>query len=217
MTKKASSTASLGLRFPQSVVFTFEGLEELGECLEKSHVSGLRFDHLGARAAGLPGFLVDQVVRCLRSSSSLECLWFGGGIDEDDVIKLGQGLTRNSSLRELQIESTKVGIEGPKALAMYLAISESIEELKLIHLGLQPLALKAFAVSLKVNRSLLVLDLSFNQIGEEGAMYLASGLFENSTLVTLSLAFNALGQSGAGKKHECPYVSWMSCLTCTLA
>ena len=164
-----------------------------------------------------------QHLECLNLSSGCMCIPIGRG----GAVNLITSLTKLSTIRELNLDTTGIGFEDCKALSELLACSKYIQVLDIsynnlspdsVHLVIDGISLNAslkvlcmsnstfssdnalsFASVLRTNTSLRVLDIEYCNIQSSDSVHLAKALEENTTtkLQTLCLNGNPIGSEGA--------------------
>ncbi|GLD98358.1 hypothetical protein PINS_up007055 [Pythium insidiosum] len=105
-------------------------------------------------------------------------------------------LTRNASLRTLDLGFNRITDRGATLLAAALEQNRTLESLYLSGNDIGPIGVAALANALRKNSTLRSLHLSGNNIGEDGARELALGLQHNTGLRALYIGTNGIGSNG---------------------
>jgi Leucine-rich repeat (LRR) protein len=108
-----------------------------------------------------------------------------------------ESLKLNSSLQELDLACTNIGVAGATVIAESLKLNSSLQRLSIGKNEVGDAGAEAMAEALKVNSSLRRLILSQNKIGDTGASAVAESLKLNTCLHWLNLSYNQIGYAGA--------------------
>jgi Ran GTPase-activating protein (RanGAP) involved in mRNA processing and transport len=92
---------------------------------------------------------------------------------------LSKALEKNTVIRSINLERTKIGSVGLEFLGDYIAKNKTITTVKLANNGIGNDGVKIVSKAFKNNFSISSLDLSHNNIGEDGAVYLGEALYDN--------------------------------------
>ncbi len=140
----------------------------------------------------------DILAEVIRKTTTLEKLDFRRktviALQHDKVF---DALTKNRTIKILDLWYAHDGDKGAKAVAAILKENSTIES---VHLGNNDIGVegaKAIADALKHNKTLRHIDLNFNQIGHEGAKAIAEALQDNASLQVLRILRNNIGEKGA--------------------
>ena len=114
------------------------------------------------------------------------------GLDDAMTRVLVAGLLENHSVTSLSLAHNKIGDRGARALAKYIATSNSVlAELDLEDNVIGEAGGVALGHALHTNSPLLELNLRLNRLSD-GCAYVCAGLVNNATLTSLNLAANSL-------------------------
>ncbi|XP_072312467.1 leucine-rich repeat-containing protein 45 [Eucyclogobius newberryi] len=119
-------------------------------------------------------------------------------LSEEGAIALLTGLTRNTSLKVLDLKGNNLRAAGAEVLGRLLAQTNSLNRLVLEWnaLGLWDEAFSLFCEGLASNSSVKQLDLRNNQINPQGVSELSQALKRNNSLEMLDLRWNNIGLLG---------------------
>jgi uncharacterized coiled-coil protein SlyX len=140
----------------------------------------------------------DILAEVTRTTTSLKTLSFG----KDAVIALQnryvvEALTKNRTIKTLNLRATFDGDEGAKAVAAILKENSTIEVVDLEDNKITGEGARSIAGALKKNTSILRINLSSNNIGDKGAEAVADALKKNKSLRFINLGSNKIGAEGA--------------------
>lgn len=137
---------------------------------------------------------VNKLMIFLKSNSSLENLSFPHeDLDPALAQKIFLALAENpnTKLKILDLESSKIGLEGALALAEILKTNITLEKLNLAHCKLGPIATTVIIQAINNNPAKLrKLNLTYNMIGVEGGEAVAN-LLNNQICILQSLSISA--------------------------
>ena len=144
------------------------------------------------------GIGAESLSQVLTVNSSLTNLNLGGSrIGVTGAESLSKALKVNSSLTNLNLRDNGIGDTGAESLSQALTENSSLTYLYLDANRIGDIGAKSLSQALTVNSSLTALDLSWNRIGDTGAESLSQALTENSSLTYLYLDANRIGDIGA--------------------
>lgn len=135
--------------------------------------------------------------RLIENDSSLTSLSVYGQIHDINVQCIADVLKVNDTLKQFELASYHVNVEGCGYLADALEVNETLVDFSLIDDNIGDVGAQLFANALKVNETLTGLCLIRNNIGDRGAEFLADALKDNSTLTTLFLTRDNICDEGA--------------------
>lgn len=151
----------------------------------------------------LKGRTITAITTALQTNTVvLTSLDVPGTLHTIQVIALAEALKLNKSLKKLNLEFNKIGINGAKALATALAVNTTLTVLDLHYTGVEGEAVMAIANALKINAALITLNLDNNQIGSSEIVALSEALQVNTALKSLDLGFNDVSLVGAAALGE---------------
>ena len=133
-------------------------------------------------------------------------------------MSIAKGLTRNKSLRQLDLSLNDIGHKGARALADALKDSK-LERLYLADNKIRDKGCVEITRALRGNQYLKKLNLIKNQIGEKGGAALARALeYKYSKLKVLRLGYNELGYdiNNHGQQGGCKYIAASLCINKSL-
>ncbi|KAJ1569379.1 hypothetical protein HK405_005815 [Cladochytrium tenue] len=130
----------------------------------------------------------DAIGEAIKRNNNLKVLLLNGNSLSTSLSTIFEGLTANTSLERLELNSNSCGIDAAKVLADSLRKNHTLQYLGLDETGLVDTAVTEIAKSLLDNNSLSTLDIERNQFGNEGAIALAATLKTNTSLKELCLA-----------------------------
>lgn len=105
-------------------------------------------------------------------------------------------LQKNSTLRSVTLQRTKIQAKGAVAIASALQNNTTLSALRIPSNNIGPKGAQALADALKVNNSLLVLDVRDNMVCSAGAKALAQMLTVNTKLEELHVCGNTISDDG---------------------
>ena len=126
-----------------------------------------------------------------------ELHWQGKGLYDEDAEAVAIVVAFSAVLTELRLHTNKFGDAGATAIAEALKVNAVITTLFLPENKIGDAGASAIADALRVNAVITTLYLSFNQIGDTGASAIADALRVNAVLTTLELGANKIGVAGA--------------------
>jgi Ran GTPase-activating protein (RanGAP) involved in mRNA processing and transport len=103
---------------------------------------------------------------------------------------------RSSNISHLDLENTKIGVEGAVLVANELASNRTLKFLGLTANSMGPEGARAFGEALRLNSTLTSANFNGNRFGDEGLIDLAKGLESNCSLLSLGLRKNHFGPNG---------------------
>ena len=110
------------------------------------------------------------------------------GVDDGGPVNLITSLTKFSTIRELNLQCTCIGVEDCKALSELLASSKYINVLNISINGLSHDSIQLIIDSLSHNTSLEKLNMSQSNFSSENVLHLASVLRVNTRLKELNIS-----------------------------
>ncbi|KNE59105.1 hypothetical protein AMAG_18099 [Allomyces macrogynus ATCC 38327] len=133
-------------------------------------------------------------------------------LGDDGAIIVCKAIKGNTFLRRLDLRGNNIQLDGGMAIASFLKVNHSLQELLLEwnSLGLWDDAMAAIGDALAINSGLVKLDLRNNKIGPTGIEHLAAGLKSNRTLTHLDVRWNNGGWLGG--KSLADLFQWNSTL-----
>ncbi|KAJ3366045.1 Leucine-rich repeat-containing protein 45 [Allomyces javanicus] len=166
-------------------------------------VSGQSIDKKSLRALGKV-LDVDMYYRALLMADAF--------LGDDGAIIVCKAIKGNTFLRRLDLRGNNIQLDGGMAIASFLKVNHSLQELLLEwnSLGLWDDAMAAIGDALAINSGLIKLDLRNNKIGPTGIEHLATGLKSNRTLTHLDVRWNNGGWLGG--KSLADLFQWNSTL-----
>ncbi len=129
-------------------------------------------------------------------------LMYAYDLSERSIVVIAEALSKNDSLRRLDLSHTSMGDPGVIALAKALTQNTSLTSLDLTANLIGNEGAASLAQALTTNRTLLTLSLGQNTIDDDGAVSFAQALLLNSTLITLNLGSNRFGDEGVASLTE---------------
>ena len=127
-------------------------------------------------------------------------------IGQGGVVSLIESLTAHSSLEELGLTHTRIGVDDCQAVSKLLSSSKSLKELGIGSYGLPPEAVEHIIFGLHHNDTLQWLYMNDSHFAVKNTISLASVLQTNCTLVHLYLAQCDIDSGGA---------CWLASALCT--
>ena len=124
-------------------------------------------------------------------------LSYNPNIGQGGTVPLITSLTAHSSLEELELGSTGIGVEDCQALSELLSSSTSLKELDIRRNTLPPEAVELIISRLHHNTTLKRLNIGWSHFSLQNTISLASVLRTNHTLVDLNLAQCNIDSDGA--------------------
>ena len=110
---------------------------------------------------------------------------------------LAKALHNNTTLRELNINSSKALVEGAIAMADMLKHNTMLTVLNMRNCSIGYEGARAMANMLVLNTTLMELDIGWNSVGNRGTVPMAKVLQSNTSLTKLYMDRNLVGDEGA--------------------
>lgn len=114
---------------------------------------------------------------------------------EIGIIAITNALCKNKTITELNLEHTKIGLNGARELSKALCVNKTLKILNLEHNKLRESGACAIAEALCVNTTLQCLNLSNNKLEKYGVHVIVDALCNNNTITSLDLVWNELGEN----------------------
>ena len=162
------------------------------QLINKLVILNLRHNKLDSESCAVLAHLIPHVP-CLK------WLYLSNNPDigQGGAVSLMTSLTVYSSLVELDLQSTEIGVEDCRALSELLSSSTSLRELDISCNHLPPEAVEMIISGLHHNTTLKELNMRDSNFSLRNTISLASALRTNHTLVDLSLAECNIDTDGA--------------------
>lgn len=121
----------------------------------------------------------------------------GIGRGDEGAILIATALKKNTSVRELCLRWSSIGIDGAVAVAASLHDgNRSLTGLDLFCNSIKDAGAAAVSVAIIANPAIRTLDLGWNSIGDSGAAAIAKALKAGCFVSKLGLEQNAIGENG---------------------
>ena len=187
------------------LLWVFNSLEKTIERMIQRHgsIRGNRLGSLKLCRNNVDDKEAQVLGEILSLNLSLKNLDIRGNLIGDKGAKyLGRGLEGNTSLKRILLDQNEIGYLGASALGKSLETNSSLETFDLRCNQVGDLGAKALSESLKLNTTLTKIDLWDNLIGDQGAKALSACLIVNSSLKKIDLRHNKIGDEGANALAE---------------
>ena len=159
----------------------------------------LQYLYLGVNMNIGRGGAVNLITSLIKFSTIRELNLYVTGIGLEDCKALNKLLTSSKNIEMLNISKNKLSPDSIQLILNGLSHNTSIEKLYMSHSNFSSENVFDLASVLRVNTRLKELDIQHNCIQSSDSVHLAMALEENTTtnLLTMVLSYNSIGSEGA--------------------
>eukprot|EP00729_Bicosta_minor_P004981 gene4981-34138_t len=118
-----------------------------------------------------------------------------GGVGPQAGKEMGIALTKNTTIKRLDMSGNQLGEAGAKTIGKALSKNATLEFVFLSNNDFGQVGGKAIGAGMAKNTSVVSLDLNENGFGEKGGVAVGKALARNTTLRVLQLSTNGLGDA----------------------